>query len=238
MARTVVEIITFAQKQWCQPDEQVIMAAQTRGLVLCTLGTQWRAPHVPVGQVPPVDLPESPERRLHEVVVRGAFLGDEWVHDPHVFAWARGQAPQQAAIRMADLLAHGREETWQVLTTRRLAVVMESRFARPPQPQPAEGKSEAEQGKGGGLFGLARSLVREVRGVFGGEPALELTTLWEHPAARLRNIHLLQLGRTPQPREFVRLEFDDGSVLDYHSGTPGIGQEGVDYALRMLGRRS
>ncbi|MEU6748140.1 hypothetical protein ABZ914_18150 [Spirillospora sp. NPDC046719] len=144
---------------------------------------------------------------------------DEWADDPVIWGWAHAADAGAAAAAVAGHMAGYGDEAWLLLTGRRLAVAVESRFARPAEPS------------GGGLRGRARALLgdrtpggdrasggdRTPGGEHGAAPASDapLTTCWQVPYAAVRGLRAVALGRGNVPEWFVRIDFADGSAFDF-----------------------
>ena len=196
MPRNRLKLAELAQRHWCLHGEQVVWAEGPAGHVGSTVGTTHRAPHAPIGQVPAADV-SPPEWPLPTSSIgSGQFYRDEWAHDPAIWGWAHANQPAQAAVRWADLFATGRDEGWLLLSNRRLAIVIETRFVSPEPPPP------------GGLLGRVRTRASEpTRPPF--------ATWWEAPVGTIHRFTAAPLGRLVQPEWFVGVEFRDGSAFSF-----------------------
>ncbi|MFB9905096.1 hypothetical protein [Allokutzneria oryzae] len=120
------EAAELAHRTWIEPGEKPIAIFGCHGHIGSTVGNAHRVPHQPYGEVhsmrPRVltaPLPTAP-------VSEGRFVGDEWVHDPSLAAWAYASLPDAQAIRIVDHLASGHDDTWLVLSDRRLGVLIDN----------------------------------------------------------------------------------------------------------------
>ncbi|SHG85783.1 hypothetical protein [Streptoalloteichus hindustanus] len=204
------------QSGWLAPHERPILV-RWPGHVASTIGNSRLVPHVPQGSTPPTRAPQL-RAEIHPAVREGRFWNDEWVHDPATWGWAYAQRPDQLAIRLADHCVAGRAASVLVLTTHRLAVVIETKFFGEPEPEP-EGQQETSTG--GGLFGKAMALARSLQSNEDGdgkEPKPEvplLTTLWEVPLSAVRGFRPIPKGRDLEHIWHLAIDFADGSMLEF-----------------------
>ncbi|GDY31473.1 hypothetical protein [Gandjariella thermophila] len=136
--------------------------------------------------------------------------------------------PEQAAARCADHLVLGGAETWLLLTTRRVAVVVESAHLA---------AAEAPAAEAAGELGRARSLARNVQDRF--DTAADAATgplagLREAPIDQVREVRAVPRGRTPVPEWFVRIGFADGSAVGFRDGMAGQAVRTVHANLPVL----
>ncbi|WP_073489571.1 hypothetical protein [Streptoalloteichus hindustanus] len=161
---------------------------------------------------------------LHPVVREGRFWNDEWVHDTAVWGWAYAQRPDHLAIRLADHCVAGRAASTLVLTTHRLAVVIETSLLGEPTPEPGD---EPETGRG--ILGKALTLAKSFRSDEGGDDkasrseAPVVATLWETPVNAIRGFRPLDKGRSVSVVEYLVIDFVDGSVLEF--AAPHVSQD-------------
>jgi hypothetical protein len=190
------KLAEIAQRHWCNEHEQLVWAVTAQGYVGSTVGVVRAAPHAPVNEVPDVEVPEPGWPLPTDAVTSGLTRGDEWVHDPAMWAWAYAQDPARTAVTWADLFTVGRDECLLLLTGRRVALVVDSAVVEP-------GSAPT-----GGLLGRVRAFGQDRE-----EPSL--VTWWEAPVAEVRRFVAVPLGRMVVPEWFVRVEFTDGSAFDF-----------------------
>jgi hypothetical protein len=181
-----------ARRNWCDDGERLVWAVEARGHVGSTVGVVRCAPHVPINEVPDVELPEPVWPLPTDAVTSGLARADEWVHDPALWGWAHAQDPARTAVTWADLFAVGGDRCRLLLTSRRVALVLEGGLAEP----------------SGGVLGRVRALGRDRE-----EPPL--VTWWEAPVAEVLRVVAVPLGRMVAPEWFVRVEFTDGSAFEF-----------------------
>jgi hypothetical protein len=191
MPRDRFKLAEIAQKHWCHTGEQIVWAVERKG----HLGSAGRAPHRITGQVPEADVPEPDWPLPTAPVTGGQFYADEWAHDPAIWGWAHGGQPNQIALRWADLFTAGRDECWLLLSSGRLALVIEG--------------EKLEPGNDGGLLGRVRGIRQQK------VTTAPLVTWWEAPVNVVRQFLAVPLGRLVTPEWFVRVEFVDGSAFDF-----------------------
>ncbi|MEV4003525.1 hypothetical protein [Actinomadura sp. NPDC049753] len=212
MPRNEQKLYEIARAHWCAPGERLVMGDHAAGHIGATVRGLSTAPApsaVPDGSSvpdPSWPLPTDPVRT-------GRFWYDEWPDDPVIWGWAHAPGPDAAAAAVAGHMTGYADEAWLLLTDRRLAVSVESRFARP-------------SGRPGGL----RGRVRGARGDDSGDSAVPLTTCWEIPFAAVRGLRAVPLGRTPQPEWFIRIDFTDGSAFDFR---PRRGAKAPEYVASV-----
>lgn len=202
----------LVRAHWALPDERLIGLMGWAGYLGTTVGSAHRAPHVPLGPVARTSLGEPDWPLPTRAVAEGRFCADEWAHDPAIWAWAHAAGPDAIALGCADHLAAGPGETWVVLSSRRLAVLVETRFVTE-RPVVDLGPPAAR-----GLLGRARTLRQQVVDRFdAGDPTggPSVTCWWERPLDAVREFRAVPAGRVPgQPEWFFRVAFTDGSALD------------------------
>lgn len=191
MPRDRFKLAEIAQKHWCDDGEQIVWAVQRQGHV----GSAGRAPHSVAGQVPGADVTEPDWPMPTAPVSSGQFCADEWAHDPAIWGWAHATQTNQTAVRWADLYTAGRDECWLLLSSRRLALVIEG--------------EKLESGNDGGFLGRVRGIGQQK------SAAAPLVTWWETPVSAVRRFTAVPLGRLITPEWFVRVEFADGSAFDF-----------------------
>ncbi|SHG85908.1 hypothetical protein [Streptoalloteichus hindustanus] len=217
MIKNRLRIAEVAQKDWAGPREKLVwlFGGVPNPAVCSTVGQEHRAPHVPMGSVPALRAPEPLLPPPSAVVRNGRFWNDEWAHDPKVWAWAYAARPDQLAVRLADHLVAGADATWGLLSTERIAVIIESRYVG--DPEPAE---PTEETPGGGLFGRARSLTKGVQSLLDRpeeKPRRQVVSLWEASAGAIGRISAVPRGRGLSPAWFARVDFVDGSAFEFAS---------------------
>lgn len=224
MPRNEQKLYEMARAHWCAPGERLAMGDRAAGHIGGAVGGRIVAPYPPIpGAGGPVPDPGWPLPT--EPVGTGRIWNDEWADDPVIWGWAHAPGAGAAAAGLAGHMAGYGDEAWLLLTDRRLAVTVESRFARPAGPS------------GGGLRGRARALLgdrapggdrasgddrasggdRPAGGEHGPAPAPDapLTTCWQVPYAAVRGLRAVALGRCNVPERFVRVDFADGSAFDF-----------------------
>ncbi|MEU5693288.1 hypothetical protein [Actinosynnema sp. NPDC020468] len=196
MPKSRTKIAELAQRTWCAPGEQVVWAVNRTGHLGSTIGTTRTAPHTALDHTPELHAPEPAWPLPTRAVGENRFHRDEWAHDPAIWGWAHGTHPGHTAARWADLFGAGHDECWLLLSTHRLALVVEADLTHPPEPSSA------------GLVG--RVLSRGPR-----QPDTPpLTTWWEAPAHHA-TYTATPLGRADQPEWFVRITFPDNSHFEF-----------------------
>ncbi|QUH04769.1 hypothetical protein HUO13_31900 [Saccharopolyspora erythraea] len=184
------DVAKVAEYGWLQPGERFHRIFERRpGYLASTVAGRDAVPHEPLNPVPKcVREVQEDYLKPSELLQRGEFAGDEWVHDRGVRGWATASSGDQLAVRAADVLAAGNGYAWLVATTHRTAVVIPARFTDlPPEqlPPPAP------------LPGLGTSLI----------------TWWQCPPDAVRGVRDELLGRTFAGAAFARVDFADGSTL-------------------------
>lgn len=153
-------------------------------------------------------------RTPSQVVIEERFLADEWADDPAIHCWATAEHPENESIRFADHLAaaHGHPEM--IATNHRIALVLDTSLIID-DVQESDSTSE-------GLLGKARRVARQAQ-----EAASELSiwngtskmiSFYEIEIDRVENFSSSHLGRSIPRREFLRVEFFDGSNTIIESG--------------------
>ena len=199
MPKSRANLAEIAQRCWCDEQEQVVRVVEAQGHVGSTIGVVRAAPHVPINEVPDVEVPEPGWPLPTDAVTSGLARADEWVHDPAMWAWAYARHPARTAVTWADLFTVGRDACGLLLTSRRVALVV------------ASGVVEPEPAPSGGVLGRVKAFGRDRE-----EPSL--VTWWEAPVAEVLRFVAVPLGRMVVPEWFVRVEFADGSAFDFRDG--------------------
>ncbi|GAA4869330.1 hypothetical protein [Saccharopolyspora cebuensis] len=189
----------IAARTWCRPGEELLWRiGPRRGHVASDIAGRRSAPHHAGDRIaaPRLEAPDWPVPS--EPVGEGRYHGDEWAHDPSIWAQARAGDPRAAAARCADGLAAGQADAWLVLSAQRLAVVVAESHA----PEPAAG----------GWLARAKSFAENA--VPGSRTEdVALTTLWEIPGSSIHHFDAVPAGREIEPQWFGLIAFHDGSVL-------------------------
>ncbi|WP_243793974.1 hypothetical protein [Saccharopolyspora gloriosae] len=179
-----------------------------QGYIGSTVGGAHCLPHEPLSGVASstVDRPEWP--LPSEVVGSGAFLDDEWADDPSVLQWVFAGNAEQDAVRFGDHVAEMPGSAFVVLSSSRLAVVVEQgKIAEPAGAEP-EGK---------GWLGKARSAAAQVQkaaeGITARKDAKAAVSYHEVPLSRIASMSWAPLGRSIPRSPFLRVDFADGSCL-------------------------
>ncbi|EIF01119.1 hypothetical protein SacglDRAFT_04290 [Saccharomonospora glauca K62] len=196
----------LAAQTWCERGETLLMRIGPRwGHVAFDVAGRRGAPHEDGGRISPrsVGVPEWPLPT--EAVAAGNYHGDEWVHDPSIWAWVHAPNPTATAVGCADGLAAGGADAWLVLSNRRLAVVMAASAARETEP-------EDEQQSSGGWLSRAKSIAKGAQSLVRSEEE-SLLTLWEAPSTVIHHFGALPMGRDVEPAWFGQVAFRDTSTL-------------------------
>ena len=99
----------------------------------------------------------------------GAFVGDEFVHDPGLWGYAQAATPNDLAIRFADNLSSAGNANFLAMTSHRIGVLVETAHLESEQSEPV---SETPlDDKGFSLLGAAKSAVRSTASRGGEKPA-------------------------------------------------------------------
>ncbi|WP_433869387.1 hypothetical protein [Saccharopolyspora sp. CA-218241] len=206
--RSTSSMVKLLVKHWAEPDEQVVYvfgAEERAGYVVSTVGGSTRVPHEAEPSIPRA----ADQRRAGPEPIAalrdGAFLGDEFVHDPGAWAWALAGAPGETAIRFADDLTAWGSASFLAFTSHRVGVVVATDDLE--SAPPAESASEG----GFSLLGAARSAVR---GVFAGDGENPVTSGADFALGQARELVAVPRGRGGYPVWFLRVTFADGSSLE------------------------
>lgn len=192
------EIVRLLTERWCGPGESlafIIGGPQKSGWFGTTLGNACHVPHM-AGD----DRVHPPWPQVNPLVAAGEFLADEWVHDPAVFGWAHADDPEQSAPRSVAALNGGGHLSWLVCTDQRLAVVVET-----------DALSEAESS--GERPGLLGGWLGKGKANSGGVEPIE--TWWQLRISGIAEFTSAALGRGVEPIEFFRINFTDGSAVEF-----------------------
>lgn len=203
MLKDPFKLEKLAAQTWCRPGEGLLMRIGPRwGHVAFDIGGRRGAPHEHGGriQLESAAVPEWPLPT--KAVAAGHYHGDEWVHDPSIWAWAHAPNPAAAAAGCADGLAAGRADAWLIVSNQRLAVVMAASAAK---------KAEPEQ-QSGGWLSRAKSIAKDAQSLVQSEDE-SLLTLWEAPSPVIRHFGASPMGRDFDPVWFGQIAFQDGSAL-------------------------
>ncbi|MER7014136.1 hypothetical protein ABT324_22170 [Saccharopolyspora sp. NPDC000359] len=205
MLKDPFKLEKLAAQTWCRQGEGLLMRIGPRwGHVASDIGGRRRAPHEHGGRIPQQSAAVPDWPLPTEAIATGRYHGDEWVHDPSIWAWAHAPNPAAAAAGVADGLAAGGADAWLVLSNQRIAVVMAASAAKKPEPA-------AEQ-QSGGWLSRAKSLAKDAQSLVQSEEE-SLLTLWEGPSAVIRHFGALPMGRDLDPAWFGQVAFQDQSTL-------------------------
>src|SRR5690606_13345563 len=105
---------------------------------------------------PPKELPD------------GAFVGDEFVHDPGLWGYAQAATPNDLAIRFADNLSSAGNANFLAMTRHRIGVLVETAHLESEQSEPVS-KTPSDD-KGFSLLGAAKFAVRSKSSLGGEKP--------------------------------------------------------------------
>lgn len=210
MLKDPFKLEKLAAETWSAPGEQMLFRIGPRyGYEAFDIGGRRGASHTWISRFPvkSTSLPEWPLPT--EPVAKGAYLGDEWVEDPTIWAYVHAPTENTAAVGCAEGLVAGRADSWLVLTNRRLAVVI-------PQSVTEEQPAPETEEKTGGLLGRAKAFAKGaqtfVEQARSGEED-RLLTVWEAPVPAIRGFASPHLGRWGTPRWSGQIAFQDGSTL-------------------------
>ena len=205
MLKDPLKLEKLAARTWCRQGEALLMRIGPRwGHVAFDIGGRRGAPLEHGGRIP-LRSARVPEWSLPtETVATGRYHGDEWVHDPSIWAWVHAPNPAAAAVGCADGLAAGGADAWLVLSNHRIAVVMAASAAQEPEPA-------AEQ-ESGGWLSRAKSIAKGAQALVRSEEE-SLLTLWEAPSSVIHRFGALPMGRDVEPVWFGQIAFQDGSTL-------------------------
>ncbi|MER5390969.1 hypothetical protein [Saccharopolyspora sp. NPDC002686] len=187
MLKDPFKLEKIAAKTWCGPGEKLLWRIGPRwGHVAFDVAGRRGAPHQHDGGTRSSTVPEWPLPT--EAVATGRYHGDEWVHDPSIWAYVHAPHPSAVAAGCADGLVAGQTDAWLVLSDQRLAVVVAASAIDEPAKKSgwlSRGKSEEET----------------------------LRSLWEAPIAAIRHFGALQMGREVEPVWIGQVAFQDGSTV-------------------------
>ncbi|NYI83689.1 hypothetical protein [Saccharopolyspora hordei] len=233
MGRSTSSMVNLLVKHWADKAEQVVYVfgnEERRGYVASTVQGVTRVPHLVA--TPGVQLAEKHRRSTTplKVLRDGAFMGDEFVHDPGLWGVAQAATPNDLAVRFADNLSSAGNASFLAVTSHRVGVLVETAHLESEQPEPAPGV--APESKGFSLLGAAKSAVRSVASRGGDEPANPVTSAVEAPMSAIREIAPAAMGRSGKPVRFLRFWFTDGSALSVKHPKPGQLAETIRLNLR------
>lgn len=213
-------------EEWAVEGESLIwLLLPEQGYVGSTVAGASRLPHEPSANTSAstVDTPGWP--LPSEVVSSGSYLDDEWADDPSAMWWVFAGAREQDAVRFGDHLAAMPGVAFVVLSSSRLAVVVE-------QSMIAEQPAEVAESKG--WLGKARSAAAQVQkaaeGIASRKDAKTAVSYFEVPLSQVASMSWTPLGRSVPRSPFLRVDFTDGSCAfirndgaeDYSHEFPGV----------------
>ncbi|MFR9730148.1 hypothetical protein ACL03H_13035 [Saccharopolyspora sp. MS10] len=206
--------------EWVAEGESLIwLLLPEQGYAGSVVAGQVQLPHEPRSDVTPSTVDDPAWPLPSEVVSSGAFLDDEWADDPSVMWWAFGAGPELDAVRFVDHLAVMPGVAFVVLSSSRLAVVVE-------QGKIAERPVEAG---GGGWLGKAKAAAAQVQktaeSLASRKDAKVAVSHFEVPLSRVGAMSWAPLGRSVPRSPFLRIDFSDGSCLFIRNA----GAEGYSY---------
>jgi hypothetical protein len=210
------KILRLLTDGWCVPGEKLVFVVggdMKQGWLGATLGNTRQVPYFPQ----PDDGLQPPWPLVNPAVSAGRCLTDEWVHDPAVWGWCYADDPGRAAARCGGALSAGKHFSWLVCSNRRLAVIVEA-DARGEAIEQQQKSADAAESAGvlGGLFGKTKTSTAEPQQPKRPEtPAGPVETWWEAPIGQVGRFTAAELGRSSVPVEFFRIQFADGSTLDF-----------------------
>ncbi|ALG08769.1 hypothetical protein [Kibdelosporangium phytohabitans] len=179
-------------------EEGLVDVRPCAGHFLAVVGGEQHVPHAPAedAQLPKCRM-KAPKWPLpSDLVTGGKFLHDEWVYDPSINGRVLTDTPDRDAVHCANHLIAGNGRAFLVLTTRRVAVVIEQ--------QDVDGDSAMTR------FAGLLSKDKQKK-----EDAQRLVTWWEADRSRVRAVNEITHGRhLSNLRRFTALVFADGSVLE------------------------
>lgn len=208
MIKDPITLERLAAEHWCRPGENMLWRVGPRtGHLAFDLAGRRGAPHDPADRFRRVSSVEPDWPRPTEVLAAGAFHGDEWVHDPSIWAHVHAADVNALAARCADALVAGGAESWFVQTNQRLAVLIDAA----PESTPETSSGEPESG---GWLGRAKSVAKSAQSLVEQARATDtLTTLWETHVSTIHRFDSCALGRTLEGVPFGGVSFTDGSRL-------------------------
>jgi hypothetical protein len=208
MVKSAEKLEKLAAAGWCRPGEHMLWRVGPRaGHVGFDVAGRRGAPHDPAGRRALVSA--TPDWPLPTpVVAQGAFHGEEWVHDPSIWAHASARDVNALAIGCADGLVAGCDGSWLVQTTHRLAVLVGTSTIQ------SQSTVDDNRTGSGDWLTKAKSVAKAAQGRIEQARADEaLTTLWETPSNTIHHFASWGLGRMHEIVPFGEVAFTDGSSL-------------------------
>ncbi|WP_258341882.1 hypothetical protein [Saccharopolyspora gregorii] len=198
------------REKWAADGEELRwLVLPEQGYVGSTVSGRTSVPHEPLNDVEPSHVDRTGWPLPSDLVTSGRYLGDEWADDPSIMWWAVADDPGRAAVRFGDHLTAVVGEAFLVLSSERLAVVVE---------QGKVGSRRPEQpGASSGWFGKVRSAAAQVQQAAEGIAALKDAkhphSYFEVPISQVRGVRFAPMGRNIPRAAFLRIDFADGSAL-------------------------